>query len=399
MMRPAPMAGLIALGLGGFGIGLTEFVIAGLLPGIAAELAVDEAAAGWLISAYALSVAVGAFAVTIATARLPRKQVLLLLVGLFVLGNLLCAVAATYPLLLFGRVVAALCHGAFFGTGAVVAAALVAPDRQARAIGFMFGGLTIANVLGVPFGTFIGERYGWRVTFAAITVMGVLVVAGVAVLIPRDAGGTGALDLRAEARALRSRQLWLSLAVTVFGFGGMFGAFSLISFPLTRISGFTAADLSWLLVGFGVGVVVGNIVGGWSADRLGDTALIGALCALVVVMAVFASAAGSRLVAAGLLVLMGVFGFAIAPGVQARVLEHAGGAATLASSANIAAFNVGNAVAAWWGGGALALGWGDTSPLAIGAAMAGIAALLLIANLVRRRRPAVQPTTASPAVR
>jgi MFS transporter, DHA1 family, inner membrane transport protein len=376
-------AGLFALALGGFGIGLTEFVVAGLLPDITGQLHISEAASGWIISAYALAVAIGAFAVTIATARLPRKGVLLLLVVLFILGNAVCAVAPSYALLLVGRIVAALCHGAFFGTGAVVATSLVAPDRKARAIGLMFTGLTVANVLGVPAGTLVGEHYGWRATFAAITGIGVLVLAGIAFLVPADAVGTQPLQLAAEARALRAPQVWLSLAVTVFGFGGMFGAFSLISYPLTRLSGYESSALPWLLVLFGAGLVIGNIAGGRAADRSRDPSLLVGLIALTVVLAVFATTASNPVLAAIGLFLMGVFGFGITPGIQARVLDHAPGAATLASSANIAAFNVGNALAAWLG--AITLGYGDASPLFVGAVMAATATGLLL--LARSLRP------------
>ncbi len=377
--------GLLALALGGFGIGLTEFVVAGLLPDIADQLHISEAASGWIISAYALAVAVGAFAVTIATARMPRKRVLLLLVVLFILGNAICALAPNYPVLLIGRIVAALCHGAFFGTGAVVATALVAPDRKARAIGLMFTGLTVANVLGVPAGTLVGEHYGWRITFVAITFIGALVLAGIAALVPADAGGTRPLDLRAEARALRSRQVWLSLAVTVFGFGGMFGAFALISYPLTRLSGYDDSALPWLLVLFGVGLVVGNVVGGRAADRARDPSLLIFLIALTVVMALFAATTTNPVLAAILLFLMGVFGFAITPGIQARVLDHAPGAATLASSANIAAFNIGNALAAWLGASTLA--YSDASPLIVGAIMAAAATGVLTVARALNRTP------------
>lgn len=376
-------AALFALALGGFGIGLTEFVVAGLLPDIAGQLHINEADSGWIISAYAFAVAAGAFGVTIATARMPRKQVLLLLVVLFILGNAVCAVAPNFALLLVGRIVAALCHGAFFGTGAVVATSLVAPSRRARAIGLVFTGLTVANVLGVPAGTLVGERFGWRATFAAITLVGVFVLIGIALLVPADAGGTQPLQLSSEARALRSPQVLLSLAVTVFGFGGMFGAFSLISYPLTRLSGFEDRALAWLLVLFGAGLVVGNVAGGRAADRSRDPSLLAGLIALTVVLAAFAVTAANPVLAAIWLFLMGVFGFGITPGIQARVLDHAPGAATLASSANIAAFNLGNAVAAWLG--ATALSHGDASPLVVGAVMAAIATgLLLVARSVRR---------------
>jgi len=234
-------AGLIALALGGFGIGLTEFVIAGLLPEVAADFHVDEATAGWLISGYALAVVVGALGLTAAATRLPRKAALLGLMVLFIVGNLLSAIAPDYGVMMTGRIIAALCHGAFFGIGSVVAAGLVAPEKQARAIAMMFTGLTAANVLGVPFGTLLGQAFGWRSTFWAITVIGVIAMIGVAVLVPAGAGGgRSAGGLRGELTAFRSGQVWLSLAATVLGFGGMFGAFTYIAYTLTGVSGFAS---------------------------------------------------------------------------------------------------------------------------------------------------------------
>ena len=257
--------GLVALAIGGFGIGLTEFVIAGLLPEVAADFAVDEATAGWLISGYALAVALGAIPLTAGVSRLPRKQVLLGLMVLFVAGNLLSALAPTYEVMLSGRVVAALCHGAFFGIGSVVAADLVAPDKKAGAIALMFGGLTLANVLGVPAGTLVGQQWGWRAAFWAITVIGVLALLAIAALVPEQGAGKGA-DLRGEVRAFARPQVWVSLLLTVLGYGGMFGAFTYIAFTLTSVGGFASSSVPWLLVLFGIGLVVGNVLGG-RADR------------------------------------------------------------------------------------------------------------------------------------
>jgi len=257
--------GLVALAIGSFGIGLTEVVIMGLLPEVAADFGVTEAAAGWLISGYALSVVVGALGLTAATTRLPRKAVLLGLLGLFILGNALSALAPTYETMMAGRVVAALCHGAFFGIGAVVAASLVAPAKKAGAVAVMFTGLTVANVLGVPFGTFLGQEHGWRATFWAITAIGVLALIGIAVLVPATAGARAAgaaPGLRAELRAFTSGQVWLSLIVTVLGYGGMFGAFTYIAYTLTEVSGFAASTVPWLLVLFGLGLFLGGRAAG-----------------------------------------------------------------------------------------------------------------------------------------
>ncbi|RDV45841.1 MFS transporter [Leifsonia sp. ku-ls] len=380
-------AGLIALALGGFGIGLTEFVIAGLLPEVAADFHVDEAAAGWLISGYALAVVVGALGLTAAATRLPRKAALLGLMVLFIAGNLLSALAPDYGVMLAGRVLAALCHGAFFGIGSVVAASLVAPERQARAIAVMFTGLTAANVLGVPFGTLLGQALGWRSTFWAITVIGVLALVGVAVLVPRAAGERSDAGLRGELSAFRSGQVWLSLAATVLGFGGMFGAFTYIAFTLTGVSGFPAAAVPWLLILFGLGLFAGNWVGGRLADRSIDGTLLWLLAALAVVLAAFALVAGMPVGAVIALVLMGAFGFATVPALQLRVLSYASHAPTLASGANIAAFNLGNALGAWLGGLTIAAGLGYRSPLWVGAAMTvGALAVVAVASVAGRRR-------------
>ncbi|MDR2998548.1 MAG: MFS transporter, partial [Microbacterium sp.] len=218
--------GLLALAIGAFGIGLTEFVIMGLLPEVAADFGVTEATAGWLISGYALAVVVGALGITAATVRRPRKPVLLGLVVLFIVGNALTAVAPDYGTALSGRILAALCHGAFFGIGSVVATGLVEPAKKARAIAIMFTGLTTANVLGVPFGTFLGQQLGWRSTFWAISIIGVVAFLGILFLVPSSREGQVQVSLRRELSAFRSGQVWLSLVVTVLGFGGMFGAFT-----------------------------------------------------------------------------------------------------------------------------------------------------------------------------
>ncbi|MGW4461065.1 MFS transporter [Micromonospora sp. NPDC004704] len=375
--------GLIALALGGFGIGLTEFVIAGLLPEVAATFDVSEAAAGWLITGYALGVVVGALALTAATTRLPRKAVLLALLTLFIAGNLLSAVAPDYGLMLTGRIVAALCHGAFFGIGSVVAADMVPPNRKAGAIAIMFTGLTAANVLGVPLGTLLGQQLGWRSTFWAITLVGIVAFAGIAALVRVPRGSAGAGRLAYELRAFRSRQVWLSLLVTVLGFGGMFGAFTYIAYTLTGVSGFPASAVPWLLILFGGGLFVGNIVGGRFADRSVDRTLITVLAGLTVVLVLFALTARSQPATYAALLLMGAFGFATVPGLQTRVMSYAEQAPTLASSANIAAFNLGNAFGAWIGGLTISAGLGYTSPIWAGAAIT-VAALvvLLVARTV-----------------
>ncbi|MFD3684930.1 MFS transporter [Nocardiopsis sp. NPDC058631] len=362
-----PLA-LYALAVGGFGIGLTEFVIMGLLPEVGADFGVTPTVAGYLISGYALAVAVGGVGLTALLHTVNRKRALLLLMVLFIAGNTVSALATTYEVMLTGRILAALCHGAFFGIGAVLAAGLVPAHRKAAAISVMFAGLTTANVLGVPFGTFLGQALGWRSTFWAITAIGIVAFVGIVALVP-DTGAaekaerSGSGGLRVEFGAFRSLQVWLSLAVTVLGFGGMFGGFTYIAFTLTEVTGFSSAAVPWLLVLIGVGLFAGNLLGGRFADRdLGRTLLI-LLTGLALVLGVFALVAHLPWATVAALVLMGGFGFATVPGLQMRIMGFADTAPTMASGANIAAFNVGNALGAWAGGLGLAAGQGYTSPL------------------------------------
>lgn len=390
-----PLA-LIALALGAFGIGLTEFVIMGLLPEVALDLGVSEAAAGWLISGYALGVVVGALGLTAATTRLPRKPVLLGLLALFILGNLLTAVASGYELAMVGRITAALSHGAYFGIGSVVATSLVAPQKQAGAIAIMFTGLTAANVFGVPFGTFLGQEFGWRAPFWVISGIGVVAFAGIAFLVHTPRSGAVRVSLRTELRAFRSGQVWLSLIVTILAFGGMFGAFTYIAYTLTSVTGFASATVPWLLVLFGAGLVIGNWAGGRLADRNLDVTLIGFIAALTLVLTAFGLLAGSKPAVIVILTLMGGFGFGTVPGLQSRIMRYAGGAPTLASGANIGAFNVGNALGAWAGGVGITAGFGYTSPIWVGTSFTAVALIIMfIAAVAARRSPLVDASAAS----
>ncbi|WP_022885670.1 MFS transporter [Glaciibacter superstes] len=391
--------GLIALAIGGFGIGLTEFVIMGLLPEVAADFQVSEAAAGWLITGYALSVVVGAMVLTAAVTRFSRKHVLVALMVLFIAGNLLSALAPDYGTMMIGRIIAALCHGAFFGIGSVVAASLVAPHKKAGAIAIMFTGLTAANVLGVPFGTLLGQGYGWRSTFWAITLIGLVALVGLVTLVPnigRPSASAG--GLLGELRAFRSGQVWLSILVTVFGFGGMFGAFTYIAFTLTEVSGFASSTVPWLLVLFGGGMFLGNILGGKAADRSIDRTLIVILAGLAVVLVFFALTAQSPVATIVSLFLMGAFGFATVSGLQLRVMKYASAAPTLASSANIGAFNLGNALGAWIGGLTISAGLGYTSSIwaGVGMTLAALTVIVVAESTARARRvPVATNSTAA----
>ncbi|MCU1554164.1 MAG: transporter [Arthrobacter sp.] len=390
--------GLIALALGGFGIGLTEFVIMGLLPEVAADFQVSEATAGWLISGYALAVVVGALLLTAAVTRFERKPVLAALMVAFVAGNMVSAMAPDYWTMMAGRIVAALSHGAFFGIGAVVAASMVAPTKKAGAIAIMFTGLTAANVLGVPFGTMLGQAAGWRSTFWAITGIGVLALAGILALVPKTPTGKAAspssAGLRGELRAFRSGQVWFSILVTILGYGGMFGAFTYIAFTLTEVTGFAASTVPWLLILFGVGLFIGNTIGGKAADKNVDRTLIVVLSVLVVVLVVFALTSANQPMTIASMVLLGGFGFATVPGLQMRVMKYADSAPTLASGANIGAFNVGNALGAWMGGVTITAGLGYTSPIWAGAIITLLGlGVMLFAGAKAKRNDAADITS------
>lgn len=374
-----PLA-LYALALGGFGIGLTEFVIMGLLPEVAADFAVSETAAGYFISVYALNVAIGAILLTIALIRINQKQALLILMALFIIGNLISALAGNYATMMSGRIIASLCHGAFFGLGSVVATKLVPPNKRAAAIATMFTGLTLSNVLGVPLGTMLGQAAGWRATFWAITLIGIIAFIAIATLIPKQTVNPNKTNnsLRKEFAVFGNPQIWLSLSVTILGYGGMFGGFTYIAYTLTEVSQFSTSTVPWLLILFGLGLFIGNTLGGKAADKNLATTLITTLTILTFVLAFFALTATNQILTIFSLTMMGIFGFATVPALQMRIMNFAQSAPTIASAANIAAFNLGNALGAWLGGTTIALGLGYTSPLWAGTAMTILGLLVLL---------------------
>ncbi|WP_030689688.1 MFS transporter [Streptomyces globisporus] len=383
-----PLA-LLALTVGAFGIGTTEFVIMGLLPEIAADYGVTIPTAGLLVTGYALGVVIGAPLLTVLGTKVSRKRMLMLLMGLFVLGNLLSAVAPTFGLMLTGRVVASLAHGSFFGIGSVVAADLVAPDKKAGAIATMFTGLTVANIVGVPLGTFVGQAVGWRTTFAIVAALGVIGLLGIVKLVPAVPRPEGS-RLRGELKAFRNPQVLLAMAMTVLGFGGVFAAITYIAPMMTHVAGYADGSVTWLLVLFGIGMFLGNLLGGRFADRALMPMLYAALGGLAVVLALFTVTAHNKILAAITILLVGALGFATVPPLQKRVLDQAHGAPTLASAVNIGAFNLGNALAAWLGGLVIAAGFGYTAPNWVGAALAAAAlGLALWSAALERRTPAV----------
>ncbi|MFF1614125.1 MFS transporter [Amycolatopsis sp. NPDC058278] len=381
-------AALLALAISAFGIGTTEFVIMGLLPEVAVDFGVSIPSAGLLISGYALGVVVGAPLLTALASRVPRKTVLVALMGLFIAGNVLSALAPGYGLLMTGRVVAALSHGAFFGVGSVVAASLVAPAKQASAIALMFTGLTVANVLGVPAGTALGQAFGWRSTFWVVSALGVAGAVGVVMLVPRQEADPGA-GLRGELAVFRRPQVWLALVMTALGFAGVFASFTYIAPMMTEVAGFSGGAVTWLLVLFGAGLFAGNLLGGKAADRRLMPSLYVILTALALVLVAFVFTAHAKVPAAITIALFGAAGFATVPPLQARVMAKAEGAPALASAANIAAFNLGNAGGAWLGGQAIDAGLGYTAPNWIGAVLAAAGlAVAVVSGLLDRRTPA-----------
>ncbi|MCF3100237.1 MFS transporter [Streptomyces roseoverticillatus] len=392
-----PLA-LLALAIGAFGIGTTEFVTSGLLPEIADEFGVSVPTAGYLTTGYALGVLIGAPILAILGGRVPRKAMLMALMGLFVAGNALSAAAPVFSVMLAGRVVASFAHGAFFGIGAIVAAGLVAPQKKAAAISMMFTGLTVANVVGVPMGTMVGQSAGWRITFFLIAGLGVLAVLGIAALVPRQPRPERA-RIGGELAAFRNPQVLLAMAMTVLGFGGVFTMTTYFTPMMTDAAGFASSSVTWLLVLFGLGMVAGNLVGGRYADRALMPMLLTALAGLAIVLALLPLAAHNKIATVIAVPLIGAMGFATVPPLQKRVLDQAADAPTLASAANIGAFNLGNAIAAWLGGLVISAGFSYTAPSWVGAAMAASALLLALVSRALERRTGARAETGAAGAR
>ncbi|KUO04166.1 MFS transporter [Streptomyces caeruleatus] len=384
-----PLA-LLALAVGAFGIGTTEFVMMGLLPEVANDLDISIPTAGHLVSAYALGVVIGAPLLAAVTARMPRRTVLIGLMALFVTGNALSAFAPTYDWLMAARFLSGLPHGAFFGVGAVVATGMVAPERKARSVSLMFLGLTMANVAGVPVATLMGQSLGWRATFLGVSTIGLAAMAALALLIPRGkAHAAPPAGLRGELAALRSLPVWLALGTTVAGFGALFAAYSYITPMLTDAAGYADASVTVLLALFGVGATVGNLLGGRLADHSMRRTLFGGLLSLVAVLALFPLLMSTAWSAALAVALLGMAAFVTGSPLNLMVMEKASSAPSLASSANQAAFNLANAGGAWVGGLALAAGFGVTSPALVGSGLAvlGLGVASVAYAVDRRRAP------------
>ncbi|MGY5004247.1 MFS transporter [Streptomyces griseus] len=368
-----PLA-LLALAVSAFGIGTTEFVMMGLLPNVADDLGTSVPTAGYLVSAYAIGVVLGAPLLAGLGSRVPRKKMLLLLMALFTVGNLASALAPDFGWLLAGRFLAGLPHGAFFGVGAVVATRLVAEGRQARAVATMFLGLTVANIVGVPAATLLGQHLGWRATFLVVAAIGLTAMAALARLVPA-VPVEAHQDVRRELRALGNRQVLLGLLTAVFGFAGVFAVYSYLSAMTTKAMGFGESSVTVVLALFGIGMTLGALAAGPLTDRALRPTLYGSLGALAVILVAFPFTVHVQWAALVMVVLLGGVGFMTTTPLQMLVMNKAKDAPTLASASNHSAFNLANAGGAWLGGVAIAAGWGWTSPAFVGAvlAVAGLA--------------------------
>lgn len=375
---------LLALALGAFGIGTTEFAPMGLLPVIARGLDVSLPAAGLLVTGYALGVVAGAPLLTLPTGRLDRKTLLISLMMLFTIGNALSAVAPGYTTLLAARIVTSMSHGAYFGVGSVVAARFAGDGKAAGAVSAVFAGLTVANIGGVPAAAWVGDHIGWRAAFAGIAAIGVAAAIALTLALPRMPP-EGKLDIRAEAAVLSRREVLLALATTAFGSAAMFTVFTYISPILQGVTHVGPGTVTVALIIYGVGLTVGNALGGRFADRRLNRTLIVVLTALVVLLLLFAATMRSAVPAIATIFAWGVATFALVPPLQARVMAVAKEAPSLAGSVNIGAFNLGNAAGAALGGGIIALDLGYAWLSVAGAAMAGMALALVL--VTRRAAP------------
>ena len=385
---------LLALALGGFGIGLTEFVAMGLLPNLAADLLPAvwaqsheqaNAQAGWIVSAYALGVVVGAPTIAAAAARFPRKQLLLACVAVFVFGTVASALLPTFGLVLVARFVAALPHGAYFGIAALVAASLMGPGKRGRGVALVLSGLTIANVIGVPTVTWLGQVAGWRVAYLAVAAVFLLTFAAIALAVPLQPGDPAA-TIRRELKIFGRVQVWLALLIGAVGFGGFFAVYTYVSPVVTTVTQLSPAVVPWALVAAGIGMTIGNFVGGRAADH-------NVMATLFIYFGVFAlSLTGLALTAqtpVGLFVflfLVGAAASALSPAIQTRLMDVAGDGQSLAAAINHSSLNIGNSLGAYLGGLTIAAGLGYLSPTWVGLLLCVPGVALALVALVLQRR-------------
>ena len=379
---------ILALALGGFAIGTTEFVTMGLLPQIADGTGVDIATAGHYVSAYALGVVVGAPLIAVAAAKVPRKGLLMALMGFFAVAHVGIAFADTYPTVMAARFLAGIPHGAFFGIGSVVAASLVSHQRRTAAVATLLGGLGVANVVGVPLATLLGQRYSWHLPYLLVGVVGLVTVAAIGVFLPHQSP-SGDESMRSEMRALRRLQVWLALLIGVVGFGGMFAMYSYITPTMTELAGLDESYIPWVLAAYGIGMVTGMVVSGRVANRVGVLrGIIIALSLVAVLLAVFGWAAQVLWLAVVMVFVLGVLPSIVVPLLQTRLMDVAHEGQSLAAALNHSTLNMANALGAWLGSLVLAAGWGYGAPSLVGAGLAvlGVAVAMLSAVLERRAR-------------
>lgn len=375
-----PLA-LLALTISAFAIGTTEFVIVGLVPTIAEQLSVSLPSAGLLVSIYALGVAVGAPVLTALTGRMPRKHLLLVLMLLFTVGNLLAWQAPGYSTLVVARLLTGLAHGVFFSIGSTIATSLVPKEKAASAIAIMFGGLTVALVTGVPLGTFIGQHFGWRETFLAVSLLGVIALISSAILVPKDIPQRAMATLSEQLKVLTHPRLLMIYAITALGYGGVFTAFTFLAPMMQSLAGFSESTVSWILLGYGVSVAIGNIWGGKLADKHGAVPALKIIFAmLAILLIIFQFTASIQYAALVTVLVMGIFAFGNVPGLQVYVVQKAElytpSAVDVASGLNIAAFNVGIALGSIIGGQTVAH-YGLAQTPWIGAVIVMVAFLLI----------------------
>ncbi|MGV9544754.1 MFS transporter [Nocardia beijingensis] len=376
---------MLALALGGFGIGTTEFVTMGLLPDIASAVHVSEPTAGHAVSAYALGVVIGAPLIAALCARVPRKRLLVALMVAFTVGNAATVLAPSFGTLVIARFVSGLPHGAYFGVASLAAATLAPAGQRAKAVAAVMLGLSAANVVGVPAATWLGQHLGWRDAFVVVALIGVTTVAALLRFVPELTGITMTNPMT-ELGALRRPQVLLTLLVGAVGFGGMFAVYTYIATTLTDVAGMRTGAVPLVLMLFGVGMVIGNIVGGVLADRGVDRAVGLSMIAMTVILGGFVAAAHNPYTAAFGALLVGASGAALAPGLQTRLMDVAADAQTHAAALNHAALNIANAAGAWLGGLVIAAGLGYTAPAVVGAALAATGVVLFALTLWTARR-------------
>jgi DHA1 family inner membrane transport protein len=387
---PVLRLAVFALALGGFGIGTTEFVAMGLLPDIAAGMNVSEPVAGHVISAYALGVVVGAPVIASLTARMSRRILLLALMTVFTLGNLATVLASNYEGLVAARFLAGLPHGAYFGVAALVAARMLGPARRAKAVAQVMTGLTVATVLGVPVASWLGQALGWRSAFVLVVLIGVVTLVALWAWLP-EIGTDRVSSPLTELGALKRPQVWLALAIGMIGFGGMFAVYTYVATTMTDVAGMSRGMIPLALMVFGLGMVVGNIVGGRMADRSVIRSLYITITALSVMLAGFVVAAHNPVTALILLFGIAASGSAMAPALQTRLMDVAADAQTLAAALNHSALNIANAAGAWIGGLVIAAGFGYTAPAAAGAVLAASGLVVLTVAVLLQRKGKEDP--------